>query len=49
MEVFLVINGKELNASIDEQENLILAVTSGKVSRSELIDWVEEHLVPYSQ
>ncbi len=49
MEVFLVMNGKELNASIDEQENLILAVASGKISRSELIDWVEEHLVPYLQ
>ncbi|MBK7599319.1 MAG: type II toxin-antitoxin system death-on-curing family toxin [Acidobacteria bacterium] len=49
MEVFLVLNGKELNASVDEQENLILAVASGKVSRSELTDWVEEHIVSYLQ
>ncbi|MGH9843422.1 MAG: type II toxin-antitoxin system death-on-curing family toxin [Blastocatellia bacterium] len=47
MEVFLVMNGSELNATVAEQENLILSVASGQISRAELTDWIEEHMIPY--
>jgi death on curing protein len=47
MEVFLIINGREISGTVEEQEGLILAVASGQISRVELINWIEEHLVPY--
>ena len=46
MEVMLVLNGFEIQAGVDEQEQLILNVASSSVSRSELIKWLEEHLKP---
>ena len=33
MEVFLILNGLEINASVDEQEKIILAVASGELNR----------------
>ena len=33
MEVFLLLNGHEIDALVDEQEKIIIAVASGKVSR----------------
>jgi death on curing protein len=47
MEVFLIINGREISGTVEEQEGLIIAVASGQMSRAELINWIEEHLVPY--
>jgi death-on-curing protein len=44
MEVFLLLNGHEIDASVDEQEKLIIDVASGKVSRIELSEWLREHL-----
>ncbi|WP_246844273.1 type II toxin-antitoxin system death-on-curing family toxin [Hydrocoleum sp. CS-953] len=32
MEVFLILNGLEINASVDEQEQVILAVASGELN-----------------
>ena len=47
MEVFLALNGNEIGASIDEQEQVILAVASGKLGRQDLARWLAEHLVPF--
>ena len=44
MEVFLVMNGFELEADIDQQESLILRLASGDLSREELVAWVKAHL-----
>ena len=33
MEVFLLLNGHEIDALVDEQEKIIIAVASGKVLR----------------
>ena len=44
MEVFLVLNGFEINAGVDEQEELILAVASGKLSREEFEGWLKKHI-----
>lgn len=46
METFLVINGHELDASVDEQESVILQLASGKLSRASFTDWVKEHIKP---
>ena len=44
MEVFLVINGFELNANVDEQEEFILRTAAGDVSREEFLKWVRQHI-----
>ena len=44
METFLVLNGWELVAGVDEQEQLILRLAAGSLKREELIDWVQAHL-----
>lgn len=44
MEVFLVLNGYELDAEVDVQERLILDIASGQASRAHLVIWVRRHL-----
>jgi death-on-curing protein len=46
MEVFLVLNGLEIDASVDEQEATVLAVAAGSSSRAELTSWLERHVHP---
>jgi death-on-curing protein len=38
LETMLLLNGFELSASVDEQEDLFLRLASGQLSRSELAD-----------
>ena len=45
MEVFLVLNGYELAAGVDEQERVVLGVAAGTISREEFTAWVRDHLV----
>lgn len=45
LEVFLMLNGYELEASVDEQERIILAVAAGDMSREEFSAWVNRHAV----
>jgi death on curing protein len=45
MEVFLLLNGHQIESSVDEQEQIIIGVASGKVSRTELSEWLREHTV----
>jgi death-on-curing protein len=45
METFLVLNGYELNASVDEQEQVFLRLAAGSIDRSALTEWVRGHLV----
>jgi len=45
MEVFLLLNGHEIDASVDEQEKVIIDIASGKVSRIELSEWISTHIV----
>ena len=45
MEVFLLLNGHEIDASVDDQEKIIIDVASGKVSRIELSEWISKHMV----
>ena len=44
METFLVINGYELNASLDEQEATILRLASGNLSRDAFTNWIRENI-----
>ena len=45
MEVTLLLNGYEIEADIDTQEQVILNVALSELSRDELIRWLEQHLV----
>jgi len=49
MEVFLLLNGYEIKAPIDDQERLIMGVASGKIVRNELSEWLSEHIVERNQ
>jgi len=40
MEVFLFLNGQEIAASVDEQEDVIIAVASGKMSRWRCLEYL---------
>jgi death-on-curing protein len=44
-EVFLMLNGREIRATVDEQEELVLGVASSTVSRNELVGWLAERVV----
>jgi death on curing protein len=41
MEVFLILNGMAIRAEVDEQEQVILAVASGKMERDVFVEWLE--------
>ena len=45
MEVFLYLNGHELDASTDEQEEIIFGVAAGKINRSKLTEWIRRNTV----
>jgi death on curing protein len=45
METFLVLNGQELNATVDEQERVMLKLAAGELSRAEFVDWVRAHFI----
>jgi death on curing protein len=44
LEVTLFLNGFEINASVDEQEQIMLALAASKLSREEFTTWVSQHL-----
>jgi death on curing protein len=46
MEVFLMVNGKELRASVDDQERIILELAAGQLSRDAFLEWVQEYIAP---
>jgi death-on-curing protein len=48
METFLMLNGHELRASVEESERLILEVASGHVTREQLAQWIAQRLVKVS-
>jgi death-on-curing protein len=45
MEVFLVLNGYEIRAAVDEQEHLILQVAASEIDREEFTTWLRTHVV----
>lgn len=44
MELFLILNGYEIVASVDEQEQVILQVASGTMNRERFLDWLSQHI-----
>ncbi len=48
MEIFLMLNGFEISASVDEQVEIILGVASGKISREVFTNWLQTHIFDLS-
>ena len=49
LETFLVLNGFELDASVEEAERVILAVASGAMKREELLAWISGVVRPLNE
>jgi death-on-curing protein len=45
METFLVLNGHELQASVDEQERVILSLAAGEMGREAFVSWLQANVV----
>jgi death-on-curing protein len=46
METFLVLNGYEVSASVDEQERVMLQLAAGELSRDDFVEWVRSRALP---
>lgn len=44
METFLLLNGLELLATVDEQETIVLGLAAGSVKRAAFTEWVRSHV-----
>ncbi len=44
MEMFLVLNGHEISATVDEQVKVVLQVASSEMGREAFIEWLRSHL-----
>jgi death-on-curing protein len=44
MATLLLLNGADIDATVDEQERLMLDIASGRVSRPELVERLREHI-----
>ncbi len=44
METFLIMNGFELDAGVDDAESVILGLAAGELRRMPFTEWVAEHV-----
>ncbi len=47
LEVFLILNGYEIEAGVDEQEKIILQLASGELIREDFLNWLEKHVISF--
>ena len=45
METFLILNGFEIEALLDEQEKIILDLAAGKINREAFTNWLNDHVI----
>ena len=48
MEVFLLLNGFEIQSSLDEQERIVLQIASGEMDREAFTLWLCDHVAAKS-
>ena len=48
MDTYLMLNGFEIAATVDEQERLMLDLAAGRLTREQLANWLEQHLQKYA-
>jgi death-on-curing protein len=46
METFLVLNGAEIDAPVSDHERVMLDLASGRIERTQLAEWLRQHLKP---
>lgn len=46
METFLILNGYQIDADVDEQERVVLALAAGELERPAFMSWLRDHVVP---
>ncbi len=46
LEVFLILNGYELNATVNDQVEVILQVAASELGREAFTQWIRSHLKP---
>lgn len=44
MELFMVLNHAELNADVDEQEQVMLDLAAGKMKREDFVAWIQKNI-----
>jgi len=44
MATLLLLNGAEIDATLDEQEQTMLSLASGQMNRQQFTDWLRKHL-----
>ena len=49
MEIFLVLNGHEINALPSVQEEVILSLAAGEMERDDFREWVRDNIVPLKE
>ena len=49
VETFLMLNDYEIDADVDEQERVVLAVAAGAMEREDWTNWVQTHLKPFAR
>jgi death on curing protein len=47
MEVFLILNGFEIIANVDEQEQIILGVAAGEIDKETFTNWVKTKITEF--
>jgi death on curing protein len=46
METFLVLNASEIEASVDDQERVMIDLASGRLDQDAFLKWLRQHLRP---
>lgn len=49
LEMFLVLNGYEIDATVDEQVTVILQVAASQMERKTFSDWIGTHTKPITK
>jgi death-on-curing protein len=44
-EIFLLLNGFEIDASVDEQESVMIDLAAGKTSRADFTSWLGDKII----
>lgn len=44
-ETFLILNGLEISACVDEQERFVLAIASGELGREAFVEWLQQNTI----
>jgi len=46
IEICLLLNGSEIEATVGDQEALMIGLAEGRISREQLVEWLRRHVRP---